>query len=112
MGTQISLATLNHIYFVSTEDILFCKSNNSSTTFYLNNETCIVVSKGIKKISEMLDENEFIRPHQSYLVNKSYITQIEKLDGFALVLKNKQRIPISMRRRKTILDNLKEGLKR
>lgn len=106
MPKQITLRTLHHIYFVSTKDVLYCKSNNSSTTFYMMDESNIVVSKGMKAVCNILDGEGFIRPHQSYIVNKSHIIRMDKKETFSLVLSNHTTIPIALRRKKEILEIL------
>jgi two-component system LytT family response regulator len=107
MLKRITLSTQDQIYFVVPNDILYCKCNNTSTTFYLNNQPSIVISKGIKAVAEMLSDVNFIRPHQSYLVNKNQIVRVDKVDDYHLVLSNNERIPISIRRRKAIMEILK-----
>lgn len=110
MEKRIPLYTKDTIYFVSPDEILYCKCNNTSTTFYLQNGTNIIISKGIKAVEQMLQGGHFIRSHQSYLVNKKYISHIDKSDNYTLVLENKHRLPTSSRRRKEILETLKIGI--
>lgn len=107
MKKRISLSTKNSIFFIATEDILYCKCNNTSTTFHLKGSEPIIISKGIKTVGEMLDDPNFIRPHQSYLVNRIHIDHIDKTQPCSLMLKNRERIPISTRKRKEIIDLIK-----
>lgn len=106
MFKRIPLITQNQIYFVLVKDILYCKCNNTSTTFYFKNQESIVISKGIKAVEVMLKDDCFIRPHQSYLVNMAHIVRIDKSDAYNLKLINDEKIPTSIRRRKEIMQQL------
>ncbi|MCF8373869.1 MAG: LytTR family transcriptional regulator [Bacteroidales bacterium] len=107
MKKRISLSTKNSIFFIATEDILYCRSNNSSTTFYLANGDPVVISKGIKEVEVLLEGNDFIRPHQSYLVNRIHISHVDKTQPCSLFLTNQVRIPISTRKRKEVINRIK-----
>jgi len=107
MLDRIALVTQDHVYLVLPHDILYCKSNNMSTTFFLEDNSQLAVSKSIKAVEKMLEPHGFIRSHQSYLVNKEHIIRIDKNDGYSLVLSNKQKIPSATRRRKEMLEILK-----
>lgn len=103
---RIVLHTIDAIHLVHASDILFCKCDNSSTTFNLTNGATIVVSRGIKEFELQLADSGFIRTHQSFLVNKDHITSVRKTNNYALVLSDKTQIPVSTRKRKEILQIL------
>ncbi|TCI94859.1 LytR/AlgR family response regulator transcription factor [Tenacibaculum sp. M341] len=96
-NNRIILKTTDSVYAVYEDDILYCKSDGNYTTFYVKDQEKIVVSKPIKKIEEILSEHIFIRCHQSYIVNKKYVTKYNK-QGF-LMLDSETKVPVSSRRK-------------
>jgi two-component system LytT family response regulator len=108
---RILLNTTDAIYFIPVKDILYCKSDNSYTTFYLLNREPIVVSRNIKDYESQLAESGFFRPHQSYLVNMLHLRIIDKSDGFTLVLSGNKRVPTSTRKKKELLHILQKELR-
>ncbi len=104
---KIVLRTMESIFLVDLQDILYCESDNSYTTFFLADNRQIIVSKGIKEYEQMLSPHRFFRPHQRYLVNLNQIERIDKNDGGAIILRNKTSIPISHRRKQALMDFLK-----
>ncbi|WP_299126070.1 LytTR family DNA-binding domain-containing protein [uncultured Tenacibaculum sp.] len=100
---RIVLKTLDTQHLVSFEDILFCKSEGNYTTFYLFEEK-IVISKPMKKVEELLDKQRFIKCHQSFIVNKAYITKYTN-EGF-LITKTGEQIPVATRRKDMVLKTL------
>lgn len=103
---RITLNTLDAIHLVQIKDILYCKCDNSSTTFYFINHEPILVSQSMKKIEKQLDKSCFIRSHQSYLVNPMHIVEVSKINNYSIILSDNSRIPVSTRKRKEILQIL------
>lgn len=101
---KISLSTLEKISVVSITDIIRCESDNNNTTFYLNNEQKIFVTKTLKYYADMLKECGFIRTHQSHLINSIYIKEFVKSDGGYIILKNGSNVPVSMRKKAEVIE--------
>jgi len=103
---KISLATSEKIMVVSLDEIIRCESDNNYTTFYLENNSKILVSKTLKYYADLLTEFNFLRVHQSHLINIKYIKEFIKSDGGYLVLNDKKTIPVSVRKRGEVLEAL------
>lgn len=103
---KIVLRTNKAVHIVDISDIEYCNSDNSYTSFYLSNGERIMVSKSIKEFAEILEECNFFRPHQSYLINLNAVKLIDKADGGFVILKNGIEIPISSRRKQIIFEML------
>ncbi|MBI9069757.1 MAG: response regulator transcription factor [Salinivirgaceae bacterium] len=103
---KIVLRTSEVMHIIDISDIIYCKSDNSYTTFFLVDNKEILVSRAIKEFSEMLEDFKFLRPHQSYLVNLNFIKKVEKTDGGFLIMNNGSEIPISTRRKQSLMQIL------
>lgn len=101
---RIILKTLNNVYAVYEDDILYCKSEGNYTTFYTQQSEKIVVSKPIKKIIELLSEDVFIRCHQSYIVNKKHVLRYNK-QGI-LIVNFEYKVPVSSRRKDYVIERI------
>ena len=64
-----------------------------------------LISKKIKDIEVLINNTDFFRVHNSYLVNTTYITEYVKNEGHYIVLENNISIPVS-RAKKNDLMNL------
>jgi two-component system, LytTR family, response regulator len=100
---KLVLKDVNGIYFVKTDDILFCEADGPYTKFTLSNADPIIVSKNLKEYEDLLEPYLFARCHHSYLVNLKKITSLDKTDGHTLILENRYRIPVSVRKKEEIL---------
>lgn len=105
---RIVLKTTEAINVVDVSDIIFCRSESNYTTFYLNDNSKIMVSRVMKEYEEMLSEYGFFRPHHSFLANLQYITKLDKSDGGFLIMKNGKEIPVSLRRKKKLIEILEK----
>ena len=103
---KISLHTQDKIIVVDIANIVRCKSDNNYTTFYFLDGSKILVSKTLKFYADILKEINFLRVHQSHLVNNKYIKEFIKSDGGYLVLKDKSTVPVSVRKRNEVLKAL------
>lgn len=86
---------------VDLNNILYCSSAEGYTVFILKGGKKIVSSHHLKEYEENLPESQFLRPHQSYIVNISHIGGWRKIDGY-LILKDGTEIPVSLRRRDVV----------
>jgi len=83
---KISLHTLDKIIIVSLDDIIRCESDSNNTIFYLQDGQKIFVTKTLKYFADMLKSYQFLRVHQSHLVNLQCISAFIKTDGGYLML--------------------------
>lgn len=100
---KLALATTKEIRFVNTKDIMRCESSNAYTNFFLIDGKSILVSKPIFEYEELLTDYDFIRCHQSHLVNKKFIKSLIKEDGGYLLLEDNTRIPVSRGKKENVV---------
>ncbi|MGK0380168.1 LytR/AlgR family response regulator transcription factor [Patiriisocius sp. Uisw_017] len=103
---KISLHTLDKIIIVSLNDIVRCEADSNNTKFHLQDGKRIFVTKTLKYFADMLQSYEFLRVHQSHLVNQQCIDAFIKTDGGYLLLKNKETIPVSVRKKSEVIEVL------
>lgn len=102
---RVALNFSGKIKFVDPDDIIYCKSNGSYTEIFFKDSKSEILSKKIKEVEELTNEN-FFRVHNSYLVNLNYISEYIKADGHYLLLKNGTTIPVSRTKRYELLKKL------
>jgi two-component system LytT family response regulator len=103
---KLALASVKEIRFVPTREIIRCESSNAYTQFYLTDGRSIMVSKPIFEYEELLLNYDFIRCHQSHLVNTTFIKSLVKEDSGYLLLNDNTRIPISRGKKENVLKAL------
>jgi two-component system LytT family response regulator len=71
------------------------------------NGTKMLVTKTLKEFDKMLSEFGFYRVHQSHLINIDYLKEYVKVDGGYLKMKDGTSVPISTRKKSSVLSLLK-----
>jgi len=99
---KIALQQQKEIRYVALTDIIRCEADNTYTFFYLNTGERILVSKGLKEYADMLPTDNFLRIHQSHLVNISFVKSWLKEDGGVLLLTNSDKLPVSRPNREKV----------
>lgn len=103
---KIILSTSEGMHIVNTDDIIRCESDDYYTNFFFLNGTSLLISKTLKQNEAMLSDFNFIRPHKSHLVNIKYIKSYLKVDGCYILMTDGSKIPVSRRKRESIVEIL------
>ena len=95
----VAISSIDEIFFIKMENIIYCKSEGRFTKFYMENGDVSISSKNIGDYDErVLDPTNFFRIHNSYIINMKYVNRIVKIDGISCEMKNGLIISISKRR--------------
>lgn len=101
---KICLSTADGFEFINTADILYCKAEGSYTTFILNDNSKLLVSKHLKEYESLLLEKQFMRVHNSFLINLKEVKKFVKSDGGYIVMNNNDTVSISRSKKDDFLE--------
>lgn len=104
VATKIVINTLDSVHVINIADIVYCESDKGYTTFYLANKEKVIASKILSKYEAVLPSAQFMRVHQSFLVNLEHILRYEKKDKNCLVTTNNYEIPVSHRLKAKLIE--------
>lgn len=104
---KIVLKELDAIHIIKVKDLICCEASGIYTTFFIDNNKQIVVSKNLKEYEEILEPYDFLRVHNSFLINANKIEKFEKNDGGFLIMEGGQRVPVSQRKKDVVISFLK-----
>jgi two-component system LytT family response regulator len=103
---KIALPTAEELFFVPVKDIIRCQGENNYTRFYLTNGKSILVSRTLKEWDDMLVTHEFIRTHQSHLINSIHVKSYVKKDGGYILMNDGSTVCVSKSRKEDTLSKL------
>ncbi|MEO8772307.1 MAG: LytTR family DNA-binding domain-containing protein [Ferruginibacter sp.] len=108
---KVGIPVLGGLDFITLAEIIYCKSENNCTDFYLTDKRKITATKTLKWVDELLREHHFFRVHDSYLINLNHIKKYKKGgEGGIVELTDHMEADVSRRRKDeflTMLSNLK-----
>ena len=101
---KLALHTQEKIHITTVEDIIRCESNGNYTQFFFLGGDKLLVTKTLKEYDKLLSEQQFIRVHQSHLVNPKHIKAFLKIDGGYLSMVDGAEVPVSSRKKAMVLE--------
>ena len=104
----ICLKSYNDFHYLDTTEILYLQADNNTTEFHMNDGTVTHAYKTLKTFEKQLPKN-FVRIHQSYIVNTVYVSRINFGKSICALKKTKKSLPFSKSYREN-MDNLKKSL--
>jgi DNA-binding LytR/AlgR family response regulator len=80
--------------YIDAKDICYFQADNNSTDIHLNNGEMITAFKTLKHFEGILP-HPFIRIHNSYIVNRNYITRIHTGNAVCYIKNTTTKLPFS-----------------
>lgn len=100
---KLALSTSEGIYFVQKTSIIRVEAMSNYSTFYLQEQKKIMVSKTLKEYEDILQKGQFLRVNRSVIVNLNYVVKYKKGDGGTLELSDGTEIEVSPSRKSALL---------
>lgn len=101
VATTICIKSYGDYRFIDTEDIVYAKADNNSTDIFMSNGDMITAFKTMKHFENTLPP-EFIRIHNSYIINMNYVGRIHVGNSMVYVKNSKLQLPFSKSYKKNI----------
>jgi two-component system, LytTR family, response regulator len=101
---RIALPVGQELVFVDVPEILYCESDGSYVSVFLQHQTKpILLSKSLREFEELLNNPTFFRAHNSYLVNLKQVQKIVRTDGGEIVMRNGKSLPVARAKKAELL---------
>jgi two-component system LytT family response regulator len=100
---KLSLHTAEQIKVVGLEEIIRLEAMGNYTQFFFKDTTKLLVTRTLKEYSDMLTSKDFLRVHQSHLINLRHLKAYIKSEGGYLLMNDKSRIPVSVRKKPSVI---------
>lgn len=100
---RISVPSGSGVIFVNTDEIIRCEASGNCTYIILKNGKKLTANKSLKEYEESLAASQFLRVHQSHLINKMEVIKYIKTEGFYVIMSDNSTVDVS-RRRKSLIE--------
>lgn len=106
---RIAIPLSDKIEFLAINKIVRLEAEGNYTHIYLDNNKRYLVCKTLKEYQELLENHNFIRTHQSHLINFRKISAYVKTDGGYLAMDDGSQAPISRQKKDEVLLRIMKG---
>ena len=103
---RIALPMADKIEFIAINQIIRLEADNNYTRIFLEGKREYLVCKTLKDYQEVLEPHQFLRTHQSHLINCRKISAYIKTDGGYIAMSDGSSVPISRQRRDEVMKRL------
>jgi len=101
---KVALPTQNGFELIKLNSIIYCTSDSNYCRVVCNNEQEFLISKTLKFVEELIENDLFVRIHKSFLVNINYVVKYDKNDALKVTLTNGEQLPVSVRKKDQFLN--------
>lgn len=103
---KICLSTSEGLEFIDIENITYCEANGSYTNFNIKPNVKLIVSKNLKEYENLLADHNFMRVHNSFLINLHEVKKFVKSEGGYILMNDDTQIAISQSKREEFLERM------
>lgn len=103
--SKLMVPTKEGVIFLKVNEIIRLESESNYTEFHLINNKKVLVAKTLKAYEEKLIPYNFMRVHQSHLINLAHMKEIDNGDNFA-IMTDGSKVEISKRKKKEFMELL------
>ncbi len=106
MIDKIAVPTSHGFEFIEIKDIIRCESDGNYTRIFFTNQPPMLVSRTLKDFDEILEDLNFVRVHQSHLINLKYLRKYVRSEGGYLEMHDGTQITVSRSRKDELINKL------
>ncbi len=104
---KIALPQLGGTSFIAVDDMISLQADSNYTIIHLKDLQKLVISRTLKDFEELLDGDQFVRIHKSYIVNLHYLKEYSTTDGGIVKMTDGNRWSVSRRQLDLFLEKMK-----
>jgi two-component system, LytTR family, response regulator len=105
-GKKLCLSNSNRLELINIQEIIRCEAQNNYTLFFLTNKQKLISSKPLAEYEKILTPYQFIRVHQSHLINFQFIRSYIKGEQCQIMMDDHSLVDVSRRKKAEILQLL------
>jgi two-component system, LytTR family, response regulator len=91
------------ISFIELNDIVYSEASNNYTRILLKDGSRFLLSKTLKDVQDVLEEEHFLRVHRQYIINLNQVKHFNRNEGM-LTMINGDHIPVARNQKERLID--------
>jgi len=91
------------ISFIDLNDIIYSEASNNYSKLILTDGNRFIISKTLKDVQEVLEEEHFLRVHRQYIINLNHVKQFNRNEG-VITMDNGDHLPIARNQKERLIE--------
>jgi two-component system, LytTR family, response regulator len=101
--TKIAIPGQQGVTFIELNEIVYSEASNNYSKLVLKDGRHFLISKTLKDIQEVLEEEHFLRVHRQYIINLNHVKQFNRNEGI-LTMTNGENIPVARNQKERLVE--------
>lgn len=101
--TKIAIPGQHGVSFIDLNEIVYAEASNNYSKLILTGGRHHLISKTLKDVQEVLEEEHFLRVHRQYVVNLNHVKGLNRNEG-VLTMDNGDHLPIARAQRERLVE--------
>jgi len=107
LPSKISVPTQDGLLFIKPEEVIRCEASGSYSTIFLTSGKKILVSMLLRQFESVLPSSQFLRVHNSHIVNTRFIIQYFKGRGGSILMQDGTQVEVAASKKSEFLEAMK-----
>ena len=103
-SSKLALPTTYGLEFIEIKEIVRCQADSNYTTVFLSNTDKYLICRTLKEVENILQHHNFLRIHQSHLINPNHMKKFLRNDGGYIVMDDGEKISVSKNNKEKIIE--------
>ena len=104
--TKIAIPGQHGVSFIDLNEIVYVEASNNYSKLILTDGRRFLISKTLKDVQEVLEEEHFLRVHRQYIINLNHVKQFNRNEG-VLTMTNGDNIPVARNQKEHLTEKYK-----
>jgi two-component system, LytTR family, response regulator len=101
--TKIAIPGQQGVTFIELNEIIYSEASNNYSKLVLTDGRHFLISKTLKDVQEVLEEEHFLRVHRQYIINLNHVKQFNRNEGI-LTMTNGENIPVARNQKERLVE--------
>ena len=101
--TKIAIPGQHGVSFIDLNEIIYSEASNNYSKLILTDGRHFLISKTLKDVQEVLEEEHFLRVHRQYIINLNHVKQFNRNEG-VLTMTNGVHLPVARNQKERLIE--------
>lgn len=101
--TKIAVQGHHGVTFIDLNDIVLVEASNNYSKLVLKDKNVFIISKTLKDVQEVLEEDHFLRVHRQYIINLNQVKQFNRNEGILTMITG-ETLPVARNQKERLVE--------
>ncbi len=101
--TKIAVPGQHGVTFIDLNDIVLVEASNNYSKLVLKDKKIFIISKTLKDVQEVLEEDHFLRVHRQYIINLNQVKQFNRNEGILTMITG-ETLPVARNQKERLVE--------